>query len=96
MHGRQQKKSDIAPGHRAVIRRGARKVHWVSPLALAAIHAEQKKRAWTDAQMAHALGIARAHWTAARNRKRNLPYVAICQAHHLGVPCEALLHVSDE
>lgn len=70
---------------------GVRKSLWVSPTALAAIEAEQVRRRWCDKQMAHALGIARTHWNAARNRQRNLPFVAICRAHALGVPAAVLL-----
>lgn len=70
---------------------GVRKSLWVSSAALQAIEWEQMRRDWCDKEMAHALGIARTHWNAARNRQRNLPFVAVCRAYTLGVPAAVLL-----
>jgi len=70
---------------------GVRKALWVSRGALAAIEAEQRERGWTDRETAAALGIARAHWTAARIGARNLPFVAVCRAYALGIPPAVLL-----
>jgi len=78
-----------------VIARGARKVQWASDAAVQAVQMEQARRAWTDAQMANALGIARPHYTAARAGKRNLPFIAICRAYALGVNADALLAIRE-
>ena len=78
-----------------MIAKGARKVRWVSARAITAIRAEQKRRKWSDARMAVALRIARPHWIAARTGTRNLPFVAVCAAHRMGVDCAHLLHLPD-